>query len=66
MSEPFKFGEIVTVKCVDGTDRTLVVWESNERMVWVSSSVAFDSMTAGRHAPPPIGFPIKDITKATS
>ncbi len=54
-------GKMVEVNCFDGTRRRNIVWEIGERVVYLCSPRQYEAMRAGRAAPPPIGFPIRDV-----
>lgn len=55
-------GNKVLVRLADGSTATRLVWETAKGLVYLVSERQFGMLKDGHPAPPPIGFPIEDVT----
>lgn len=54
-------GKRVVAHCHNDLRRENIVWELGRRVVYLCSEPQYMALREGRHAPPPIGFPIHDV-----
>ena len=58
-----KKGDIVEVMCYGGGVLERQVWDLTGNVAFLCTSKVWDSLTIGREAPLPIGFPVSDIKR---
>jgi hypothetical protein len=54
-------GDKVIVRAYGGEALSRLVWDTNERVVYVVTKDTFEALQAGRSGPEPVGFPWGDV-----
>ena len=57
-------GKRVVARCHGGGIRRNVVWDTAKDVVYLCSEEQYRALHEGRHAAPPIGFPLRDVELA--
>lgn len=60
-NEALSKGQPVAVRCHRGEMRRNIVWEDAGSRVYVCSPRQYEALMQGLDAPPPIGFPARDV-----